>query len=239
MQREVHPAQQHEHDRDRFDHRAVEVADTGVVGRKAADGDGRERMRDGVEDLHPRRPVGRCAGHRQTDVDKPEIACRLRNAGSQLGILHGTGHLGSEELHAADTEQREDGHGQYDDAHATKPLQLLAIPEQGARKIIETYDHRCSGGGQPRHGLEHGIGHRDVQHRIQVQRQSTKDPEDQPEHHHDHEAVAHLQVSARPEERRPDQSPGPHQDGECLQEHPTAGSRRRSSRSALAAAWSG
>ena len=44
--------------------------------------------------------------------------------------LIGPGSLGAVELHAAHTEHGQDGDGEHDDAHASQPLQLLAVEEE-------------------------------------------------------------------------------------------------------------
>jgi hypothetical protein len=83
--------------------------------------------------------------------------------GVSLLSLVGPGRLGAVELHAADAEHRQYGHGDHDDADAAQPLQQLAVEQDRFGQIVEARQHRGAGGGEAGDGLEDRVGGIDVQ----------------------------------------------------------------------------
>ena len=218
VQRKVDARDQHEQDADCFDQRTVVVADTGVVGREAANGDGREAVADGVEQIHAGGPVGQGTGDGQAGVDVPEHLGGFGDPRGELVFLQRARHLGAVQLHAAHAQHRQNGHRQYDDPHAAKPLQLLAVIQQRARQGIQPGDHRGPGGGQPGKGLEHRVGDGQVGHLQQPQRHGTEQAENQPEQNGDQVAVTGAQLRPLAAHRQPDAGAGDHGDDKGAEE---------------------
>ncbi len=134
VQRKIDRRQKHEHHRDHVDQRAVEITHAGVVGREAADRDGRKGVADRIEHAHAGQPVGQAAGNGQAQIDVPQRLGRLGDARRQLAVLHRAGRLGPVQLHATDAEHRQYRDRQHDDAHAAEPLQLLTVVEDRHRQ---------------------------------------------------------------------------------------------------------
>jgi len=65
MQTVVTAGDQQEDGNDGVDHRAVEIADAGIVSRETADGDGGETVPDRIERRHTGKPERQCAGDRE------------------------------------------------------------------------------------------------------------------------------------------------------------------------------
>ena len=160
-------------------------------------------MADGVEGVHAGQPVGQCAGHGQGEVDDPQHARGFRDARGQLLVLGHPGGLRTIQLHAADTQQGQDGDGQHDDAHATEELDLLAMIEDGFRQLVEPGDDGGTGGGEAGDRFEQGVGDPEVQADNEGQR--TDHAEDHPEQGDDEEAVAHGQFTVFAQVRQPQQ----------------------------------
>ena len=222
VQRELGAGNQHEDDADQLDGGAVEVADAGVVGRKAAEGDGGEAVADGVEQAHAGQPVGGGAGDGEAEIDVPQGLGRFGDARRQLGILDRAGNFGAVQQHAADAEHGQHRHRQHDDAHAAQPLQELAIEQHGVRQGVEVAQHRGAGGGEAGKGLEHRVGERNAQPRHGIERQGAEEAEHRPEQHHDHEAVAYPQLFPVLAEHLPQHDAGDEGDTEGEDERPGA-----------------
>ena len=218
MQRKVDARDQHEQDADRLNQRTVVIADTGVVGREAANGNGREAVADSVEQIHAGGPVGQRAGDGQAGVDVPEHLGGFGDTWGELIFLQRARHLGAVQLHAAHAQHRQNGYRQYDDPHAAKPLQLLAVIQQRAWQGIQPGDDCGAGGGQPRKGLEHRIGHAQVRHLQQPQRHGTEQTENQPEQDGNQVAVAGAQLRPLAAHRQPDAGAGDHGDDKGAEE---------------------
>ena len=92
------------------------------MGGKAAGGHGAEAVTNGVEHAHAESPVKQGAGNGNKQVDEPQGLGGFRNAWGELCVFHGAGDFSLVELHAADAEHGQNGHGQYHYAHATQPL---------------------------------------------------------------------------------------------------------------------
>src|SRR5690606_26618456 len=204
VQREVDPRQHHEEHAYQLDDRAVVVADAGVVGREAADRHGGETVTDGIEQAHARRPVGQSARQGQAGVDEPEHLRRFGDAWSQLVVLQRARHLRPVQLHAADAQQRQYRHRQYDDPHAAEPLQLLPVEQQRPGQGIEPGDDSGAGGGQAGEGFEHRIGHAQIGQLQQVQRYRPEQAQHRPEKYGDQIAVPGTQLVALVAYRQPD-----------------------------------
>ena len=69
VQAVVTAGNQQEHGDDGVDGRTGVITDTGVVGRKAADGDGRETVADGIEHRHSCSPERQRTGYGQQHID--------------------------------------------------------------------------------------------------------------------------------------------------------------------------
>jgi hypothetical protein len=78
-------------------------------------------MHQRVERRHPERAVGQRANDRERDIDDRDARRDLGRAGQDLA--HCVEGLGSEDLHAADAQFRQEHHGHDDDPDAAEPLQ--------------------------------------------------------------------------------------------------------------------
>ena len=157
VQSEIHPCDQQEDHRDEVDGRAVEVAHAGIVGRESTDRHGGEGVADGIEQRHSCGPECQGTDSGDEQIDVPERLGRLGNARGHLVVLDWPRDLGTVELHAPDTEQRQYGDRQHDDPHASQPLQQLAIEQERLGQLIEPGQHGCSRGRQPGKGFEEGL----------------------------------------------------------------------------------
>jgi len=101
---EVHHRYQHENDQYEFDGSGIEMTDAGVVGRKAAEGDHRKGMTDGIEPIHADRFQCERGDNRQTSIGEPQRLGRFRDSGSELFVFHRTRCFGAIQGHATDAE---------------------------------------------------------------------------------------------------------------------------------------
>ena len=155
----------------------------------------------GIEHRHPGEAVGHGTGKGKGEIDDPQHACRFRDTGRDLFLLCHTRGLGPVQLHATDTQQRQDGDSQHDDAHAAEPLDLLPVIEDGRGQPVQSDDDRGTGRGESGDGFEYGIGNAEVQ--PQDERQRTDDTQYRPEQGHEEKAVAHGQLAVLVEVRQP------------------------------------
>ena len=172
----------------------VEVAEADVMCRETAGRHGGKRVSDGVEQAHAGRPVRGGAGHSETQIDRPQGARGLLDARRHLGVLDRPRRLGAQQLHATDTQQRQDRHGQNDDAAATQPLQLLTVVEDAAGQRVDTGQHRRARRRQPGNRLEHGLRKRHARCGRKPERQCAGHAEHGPEQGDHQEAIANLEV---------------------------------------------
>ena len=126
MEGEVEAADQHEDDGDRIDGGTVEVCEACVMRADAREADGRHHVHDGVFPFHACQMVGDRAGDGDAEIDDVERLGRVGDAGRQAVLLEGARRLGLDDLRAAHAEQRENGHGQHDEAHAADPREEAA-----------------------------------------------------------------------------------------------------------------
>ena len=71
--------------------------------------------------------------------------------------LCGTCAFSSIQLHAADTQHREHGYGQYNDPDTAQPLEQLPVEQDGLRQRVEASQDRSPCRCQSRDRLEHSI----------------------------------------------------------------------------------
>ena len=110
----------------------------------------------------PGQPVGERAGRRDQCVHHPQALGGFGDARGQLGVLHRPRRLGLEHLAAADAEQRQDGHRQHDQ-RPCRPASSAGAPEvDRGRQLVEAGQHGRARRGQAGHGLEIGVGERQV-----------------------------------------------------------------------------
>ena len=192
------------------------------MGGETAGGHGAEAVGDGVEQGHTGEPVGRSACHGNEQVQVPQRLGGFGDARGQLGVLHRPRNLRFVQLHAPDAQHGQDRHRQHDNAHAAKPLQLLAVIENRFWQRIQTGKHRGAGGGQAGHGFKHRVGetHRSVGGN--QKRQAANHAQYRPEQRHHQEAVTGLQFGAMTEERQPQHQAEQQRDHEGGQERPFA-----------------
>ncbi len=217
MQGKIDTCQKHENHAHQIDGGTVEIAHTGIVGGKTADGDGGKSMADGIEQGHACQPVAQATGHGQPQIDIPQRLGRFGDARCELGVFHGTGCFRPVQLHAADTQHGQYSNGQHNDTHAPQPLELLTVVKDGTGQIVQPHDHRCAGGGQTGNGFEECIRHGQAGMLGQRERQSAGGRKHRPEHDHHHEAVTQAQFTVLAAHRQPAQGAKGQGDAESRQ----------------------
>ena len=118
-------------------------------------------MTDSIEKGHAAEPVGQCAQYGDTEVDQPERLGGFGNTGCQFAVLQRSRRFRPVKLHTTNAQHGHDGDGQNDDTEATQPLKLLAVIQNATWQVIDIGQDGGTGGGQPGHGLEHGVHVRD------------------------------------------------------------------------------
>ena len=126
--------------------RAFEAAKREVGGREAARRDGGEGVVQRVEDIHADADIGGHAKNSQEDVDDRNAAGDLGRARQDLAC--GVEAFGAEDLHAADAEFRQKGHGDDDNPDTAEPLHHGAPEQQTFRQVVEADEDGGPGGGQ-------------------------------------------------------------------------------------------
>ena len=101
-------------------------------------------MAYGVEPIHPREfQAQRCRPTVRPVYTAHSSFGGLADARRELAVLHGPGHFGAINLHAADTEHGQDGHRQHDDAHAAQPAQQMPPQIDRSRQVLEARRAPC------------------------------------------------------------------------------------------------
>ena len=206
MRREIEAGNQHEDDQHPLDRRRIESCDVGVMGRVAAQRHGRKAVADRLVPVHAGNAQTHDAQRRGAGIDQPEIVGGLGDARGELGLFHRARRLGAKQLHAAHTQQRQDGNRHHDDPHAADPLQQMAPDIDRLRQGVEPDQQGGAGGGQRRDGLEKGIGEGQAGD-FETQRQGGGRRQGDPGDDDKQTAVAGLQVALAPQGRRPQRKP--------------------------------
>ena len=172
--------------------RALVFSERGVMGREAARRDRRQRMVHRVEEGEARGQIGHDTDDRQAQIDDRDPRSDLGGARQHLaGRIEG---LGAEDLHAADAQFRQEGHGHDDDPDAAEPLQHRPPQKQARRQVVESGEHRRSGRGQAGHGLEIGIRDAGLGRALDKGDRS-EDRQNRPDARGDQEDLLDLQLS--------------------------------------------
>ena len=114
----------------------------------------RHHVHDGVAPVHAGEMVGNCTGNGNAEVNEVERACSFCNAGRKTRFLEGPARLCLHDLSAADAEQRQNGDGHDDDAHAAQPGKKASPAVHGVRQLVESRKYCGAGRGETGHGLE-------------------------------------------------------------------------------------
>ncbi len=202
MRVEADAADQHEHDGDRFDRRAVEVREVCVVRRVAAGRQRAEAVRDRVERAHAREPEGKRTEPSEQHVEAADVARRARDPRRQPFVLERPRRLGLVELHAADAEHRQQRDREHDHAEAAEPLDLLAIEQNRGRQAVETHEHARRRRRVARRGLEERV--REAHAEREHERHGAERAHRGPHHADDQEPVATAHVDVLAAERQPE-----------------------------------
>ncbi len=72
-------------------------------------------------------------------------------------VRNRAGNFGFVELHAPDAQERKDGNGQYDDPHASQPLNETAPEQQPLGHSFDMVEYGCPRGAETGNGFEQGI----------------------------------------------------------------------------------
>ena len=154
-------ADDHAGNHDPFDGNGIKRGDRGGAGGISAGGNRRHGMGDGVEIAHP--------GERQHDrpaccqagIDKAYAAGKLRRTRHHL--VGGVKGFGSEKLHPADRQHRQNGHRHDDDADPAEPLQQRAPDQDAGRCHLDLLKDCRAGRRDAGHGFEHGVRKAQIQ----------------------------------------------------------------------------
>jgi hypothetical protein len=117
---------------------------------------------DGIEARQAERPQHDRRQAGQEDVNDRDAAGDLRGARQHLVGVEG---FDAKQLHAADLQDRQNGHRHDDDADAAEPLQDGPPQQNTRRRLVKADDHRGAGGRHARHGFEEGIRDAEVEAR--------------------------------------------------------------------------
>ena len=180
VQGEVDAPQEHEDGHHHIDVNALVIADGGVLGGKAAGGQGAEGVAEGVQEIHTPQQQEDGFGHREGHINLPEDHGGVFEAGFEL-IHRRPRHLGLVELHAAHPQEGEDGQAQDDDAQTAQPVGQAAPEEDARGHDFHVLDNRGPGGGEARGGLEDAV-HQVGQDPGEIKRQSPEDAGCHPPH---------------------------------------------------------
>ena len=123
------------------------MTDGRIIGRETTDAHGGETVYGGIKQAHAGCPIRQRTGQRQERVHIPQRFGGFGNAWGQFGVFHRAWHFRPVQLHTTDAQHRQNRDSQNDNPHATQPLQLLPIPEDGFRQMLKPRHHRGSGGG--------------------------------------------------------------------------------------------
>ncbi len=200
VKREIHCRDEHEEHDQPLDDGIVEMTDRCIPGREAGRGNGRKTVRDGIEQAHAGGPQRQRTDDGQGDVDRPQCLGGFGDARGEPVFLDRPGDLGLVDFHAADLEHGQDRDCQHDNAQPAHPLQLLAIPANRDRRLLDAGKHRGAGGGDAGGGLEYRIGQADVEYQKQWQGAGQRDRA--PARDHDQEAIGHAQFAAVAADRK-------------------------------------
>ncbi len=129
--------------------------------------------------------------------------CSMR--GVSLRVLHGPGHLGAVDLHAADAEHRQNRDREHDDPHAAEPAQQVAPQIDGAGQELDARENRTARGGEAGGGFEVGLG--EVERQVMPQGHACDGRQRNPGERHQRQPVASLQLALESPCREPQQRP--------------------------------
>ncbi len=152
--------------------------------REAANSDSRKAMADGIKGIHSSKPQRQRTGDGQQDINQPQGFRRFRNSRAHFVIFQRAGHFCAIELHPTHAEDRQYRNRQHDDPHTAKPLQHLAIKEDGMRERIQPHQRSGPRGGQARERFKKRIGNREVRAFREDKRERTDATQHGPEQHH-------------------------------------------------------
>jgi len=159
VENEVGAGQQHEHGHHAVHKRGIKLPDAGILRGKTARGHRGEGVRQRVEQVQ-------AAAHQQNGfddgedrVDQPDDLGGLGDA--RRDLVHGGARgFGLDQLQAAHSQQRQDGHGEHHDAHSSQPMSEGAPEQNRGGMAFDIRENRGAGGGQAGHRLEQGIAER-------------------------------------------------------------------------------
>ena len=161
-----------------------------------------EAMRDRVERAHAREPEGERAESGEQDVEAANVAGRASDPRRQALVLERSRRLGLVQLHAADTEHRQERDREHDHAEAAEPLDLLTIEQDRRRQSVEADEHARRRGRVARRGLEERV--REAHTEREHERHRTERAHRGPHHADDQEPVATAHVDVLAAERQPE-----------------------------------
>jgi len=150
-------------------------------------------------------------GSGENHVDDPQALGRLGDARRDLGVLHWTRGFGLEHAAAAETQQRQDGNGENDDAKAADPVHESSPEVDRQGQLIKSGQDRRTGRREARNGLKVGV--RPGQSvDVQIQGQRTESRQQHPDQGDQQEALAHPHLALLPAYRKRQQ--GAAEDGD-------------------------
>ena len=180
-----------EHEEGAYPVRRVGEVGHGLIGGGVAAGaEGRHGVVDRFEQVHATHPVGEEAEHGEYQIDQHYVVGHRFGAGGALvGPIRA---LGLEQLHAPDVEVGQYRHRHHDEADSAQPLQDGSPQQDAVGHAVEPRQHGGSRGGDPRHGLEVGVGKVDMGD--EDEGQGPEDAGDHPDRGGEQEHLPHAEV---------------------------------------------
>lgn len=124
-QREVDSRENHKHGGYQLKTRRMEISEAGLMGGESASGHRREGMVDSIESRHAAQMIGHDTAQGERHVNDENPACRGADAGMEFVELQARS-LSREEFEVASAHRREDGNGEENDSHTSKPMRDAA-----------------------------------------------------------------------------------------------------------------
>src|SRR5690606_18705679 len=171
VQGEVCTGNQDEDGADQQDSVALKVTDALIVGGKSAVGDGGKGMTQGFKPVHSRRPVGQTAGQGEHEIDQEQCFGGFGNPWCELVVIDRSRRCGAIQLHTTDAQHGQNRDRDHDNPDPAKPLQLMAVVQDGGRQLVQPADDGGAGGGEPGDCFKHGVGKRQAEAIGEDQRQ--------------------------------------------------------------------
>ena len=146
----------HREDQDRVDHRAVEIGDAGVLGRKPARGTGRHGMAKRIEPVHARHLEQKGRNHRKPDIDHQQYLHDDLRAVTVI-VLGERRELDIRQRQLIAAQRGQDQQREHHHAHTSDPGRRETPELQPAGQRLDIVQDRRPGGRKARNAFEPGV----------------------------------------------------------------------------------